>query len=79
MKVICIKNTDSWWGNWDNPYAKTISLTIGKTYLASNTSKHQTDDFYLIKNDTGEYWWYTKYLFKLVEEVRQEKLNDLGI
>ena len=70
MKVVCIKN-----GMEKNA----DKLTIGKTYLTiiiDNSSKIKR---YAISNDAGVNWWYNQNLFNTIDEIREKKLNELGI
>lgn len=72
MKVIFIKNDEF----NDNIY----SLTIGKLYtILDKIPDLHCDYLYRVCNDSRYYWWYPSDSFKLIEEVREEKLNDLGI
>ena len=70
MKVVCI----------DDAYGK-MPLTIGKTYHVYDDSLHVTDNkpVVCIKDDSGSLNAYYFDRFKLLEEVRNDKLNDLGI
>lgn len=68
MKVVC-KNT-----------SRLITgqfglLTIGKTYDVI----YEDYDGYLLKDDTGERRTYNKERFDKLEDVRDKKLNKLGI
>jgi len=66
MKLICIAE-----GNY--------KITKGKTYQVNVHSTHQ----YLIIDDEGHiqffYRWMSKNFFKTQQEIREEKLNELGI
>jgi hypothetical protein len=63
MKVKCIDNRD-----WES------FLTINKTY---NVVIDYDDDDYKIIDDEYEEWWYPKYLFKTIPEIRNDKINKL--
>jgi hypothetical protein len=66
MKVLCIDNSE-----------KEFTLTIGKYYdiIPGSTQSN----IYLIENDMGHKHHVLKDRFKTLEEVRDEKLNELGI
>ena len=56
-------------------------LTIGKTYrvLLNACTESRNDVSYYIKNDNGYLISYAASRFKKVHEIRNEKLNQLGI
>ena len=63
MKVKCIKNNGL--GN---------HLTIGKTYDVIRIGKW---DNYIIIDDKGKEDWFYKEDFKLLSEIRNNKINKL--
>ena len=63
MKVFCVNNHAS-------------SLTIGKWY---DVGDRNFSTLYDIINDNGIQWAYPKFQFKTVDELREEKLDKLGI
>lgn len=63
MKVLCINNDY-------NSY-----LNIGKWYEIIGEGNFG----YKIINDHGDKRWYRKSRFKTQAEVREEKLNELGL
>lgn len=74
MKIVCVDNRNH-----------RLSLTVGKSYFVLSRS-FETDLNswrYEIINDLGNISWYIdvtyRRLFKPIEEVRQEKLQQLGI
>lgn len=88
MKVVCINNiidpcsVEHKKGLYpiDNTYK--TNLTIGRTYDSNPlASLHELGsyDVYEIRNDIGQSWWYPDNLFKTVDEIREEKLIQLGI
>lgn len=84
MKVVCIDNTHPGIGDEiTRAYGRnTYFLTIGETYDAILPwyEKHNNPpNSYLIYNDKGDIIRYNKNLFKLICEVRDEKLNQIGI
>ncbi len=50
-------------------------LTIGKEYIVDSIY----EDRYLIENDYGILSYYSQYLFTKLEDIRNDKLNELGI
>lgn len=50
-------------------------LTIGKEYVVDSIY----EDRYLIENDYGVLSYYSQYLFTKLEDIRNDKLNQLGI
>ena len=74
MKVICIDNKDV-----------SSSLTVGKFYqvLDSPVSKWESSGLklqtYSIINDEGRQSRFNKRFFITIEELREQKLNILGI
>ena len=50
-------------------------LTIGKEYIVDS----EQEDRYLIENDYGVLSYYSKYLFTKLEDIRDDKLKQLGI
>jgi hypothetical protein len=63
MKVLCID---------DNK----CSLTIGKWY---DVGDKNLSTLYDIVNDKGVDWAYPKFQFKTTDELREDKLKELGI
>jgi hypothetical protein len=71
-KAICIDDREV-----EDKVATISALTIGKVY---DVSIHSSYDMYLvIKDDRGIEGGYFKYRFKLMSEIRDEKLNELGL
>ena len=71
MKVVCINNEQI---NW---YPPCDNLIVGKIYEIYEDS----DGLYNIKNDPSfsNKQGFLKERFKLLLDVREEKLNELGI
>lgn len=76
MKVVCVERL--FYGN----------ITVGKVYDVIATSigdLTERDDYFIpngricIISDIGEEFEYLKKCFKYLSEVREEKLNGLGI
>jgi len=67
MKVLCIRR--------ESAYGFTYYLTVGKWYDVLVCSEHH----YTVRNDKNELSWYRANLFKTEAELRDEKLNKLGI
>jgi hypothetical protein len=62
MKIVCINNK-----GWS-------SLTLGKTYDVIGINMFSE---YIIINDISEEYSYIKERFKLLSEIRNEKINKL--
>lgn len=52
-------------------------LTLGKTYDVISSDSTYTQ--FVIKDDDGKNGWYPKGMFRRLDELRQEKLKELGI
>ena len=66
MKIICINNIDS-------NICNTNTLTIGKTYVVIRI----TDNGYTIVDDTNTSRTYYQNRFRLLSELRDDKLNEI--
>ena len=79
MKVVCINKSN-------NRYMKHHYFTIGNHYICKK-SDYTVDGIdytgFFIKNDRGKIIsfndWQLKQNFKLLDEIREEKLNLIGI
>ena len=65
MKVVCV--ADSWWS----------SLTIGKTYEVIGEKTIEDTICYIIINNYDTAWVYGKRYFKLLSEIRNDKIDKL--
>ncbi len=72
MKVICV--TTEYSGVWSS-FSSKLMLTIGKWYDVVN----EGPDFYTIIWNDGYQANLSKSYFKTIEEIRQEKIIELGI
>lgn len=63
MKIVCIENLDS------------LRITLGNVY---NVIEEDSIGYKII-NDDGNCQYYTKERFRGLNEIRDRKLNDLGI
>jgi hypothetical protein len=72
MKVVCV--TTDYIGIWSSSSSK-LMLTIGKWYDVVDGG----DDFYTIIWNNGYQANLAKSYFKTIEEIRQDKLNELGV
>lgn len=65
------------------PYEQTgivaLNLTPGKEYIVKETVNSKIRNTYLLINDNGVCVYYKKEMFKERSEIRDEKLNKLGI
>lgn len=64
MKVLCVNNN-----------FVSLSLTVGKWYEVFDTQSHN----YVIISDRGNKQRISRSFFMTLEELRNEKLNKLGI
>jgi len=72
MKAVCISNISE--------TGKVMSFTVGKIYDVELASHRLEDDnYYVYANDNGVDMFCGKKWFKLISEIRNEKLNELGI
>lgn len=74
MKVVCIDNSKGAYRNYEY---KWNSLTVGKIYSVTKTITNALDVCYLIIDDDGDDLYYFSRHFKPLEEVRQEKLDQI--
>lgn len=72
MKLVCV---DTKMIGRKNKY---IHLTIGKIY-SSISDFRDRDILCCILDDNDESYWYPKKNFKPLDEVRQNKLEELGL
>ena len=62
----------------DNTIGKFFSLSLNKEYVAEVINR-KTGDWYKIKCDDGHIREFSEYHFISINEMRDKKLNDLGI
>lgn len=72
MKVVCV--TTDYSGTWSS-FSSKLMLIIGKWYDVEN----EGSDFYTIIWNNGYQANLSKSYFKTIEEIRQDKLNELGV
>ena len=72
MLAVCIRNDA-----FSDLDGSKLGLTVGKIYDVSLENKNIT--LFDVVNDDGFKCSYITSRFKLIEELREEKLNDLGI
>ncbi len=72
MKVVCV--TTDYSGNWSS-FSSKLMLTIGKWYDVVD----EGPDFYTIIWNNGYQANLSKSYFKNLKEIRQERLNELGV
>ena len=72
MKVICKKNDDLIHGPIE-------LLTLDKIYHVLKIEQDEEIKLYFIEDNIGEKRWFDSTRFIDIADVRQEKLNDLGI
>ena len=65
------------------PTKDRLNLTIGKEYHSVGHNLNRYDDniiqTYKVLNDTGRECYYDRSLFYSLDEIRDEKLNKLGL
>lgn len=66
-KVVCVDTHEGGRPNKD--------LTLGKIYETYITS----DTKHLVINDCGHHKYYQRRMFKTFQEIRNDKLNEIGI
>lgn len=71
MKLVCINNSPI--------VAQTCNLTVGKVYSALNEPFHWKGVGVKIQNDNGEYFFYDVSRFETLQDVRYQKLKDIGV
>ena len=62
----------------DNTIGKFFSVSKDKEYVAEVINR-KTGDWYKIKCDDGHVREFSEYHFISINEMRDKKLNDLGI
>jgi len=72
MKLVCISNVID---------GESIEgLVVGEIYDAIEDPRYTYEEVYHLKNDDpNEYVFYSIVLFKRLDDMRDDKLNDLGI
>ena len=72
MKIVCISNV------LDDEILE--DLIVGEVYEAIEDPRYTYNDVYhLVGEDPNEYTFYSVILFKRMDEMRDDKLNELGI
>ena len=72
MKIVCISNV------LDGEVLE--DLVVGETYDAIEDPRYKYDDVYHLANDDpNEFVFYSVKLFKRVDEIRDDKLKQIGI
>ena len=72
MKIVCISNV------LDDEILE--DLVVGEVYEAIEDPRYTYNDVYhIVNDDPNEYTFYSVKLFKRMDEMRDDKLNELGI
>lgn len=94
MKIVCLSNRPNDLRDWDREHfgKELIHLTIGKVYdglninEGANPYKNVDDDAsgdkgidIFVMGDLGERVWIPYYMFESLANVRDKKLEELGI
>lgn len=90
MKIVCIDNTPHIYKDGSSDRADEY-LTVGKIYDGklgdqqgiSPDGEDYKVNMFILESDIGGYpyghrWWKSKR-FKFIEDIREDKLNELGI
>jgi hypothetical protein len=72
MRVVCVNN-----GEMDGAMDSSVNLTVGKVYKALGDNVSTSDHVFNIINDLGKRGSYYHRRFKLLEEIRENKLNEI--
>jgi hypothetical protein len=70
MKVLCVSNIYSEYVG--------VSVTVGKWYDVSPEPFYSISK-YLIKDDSDRWSYLDRKYFRTVEELREEKLKEIGL
>lgn len=69
MKVLCVSNT----------YVG-LSITIGKWYdVIIDEDKSTSSECFIVKDDKERWAALNQTYFKTIEDIREEKIKELGI
>ena len=68
MKVLCVNNQS---------ILERLSVTVGKWYDANDYG--MSPDLILVKNDSDKWSYLDRKNFRTVEELREDKLKEIGI
>jgi hypothetical protein len=90
MKVVCVNNVkyviddeDGYELSLHNSLMEGDHLIEGKIYDVLGTDVtdfyNPKEVYYSIINEYGQNFWYSSNRFKTVSEMREDKLNNLGI
>lgn len=71
MRILCIENKSN------GLMTGLINITIGKWY--DSVAVTQGSDYYVLVDDEGFVTLYAKYNFTTLDELRNKRLNDIGI
>ena len=68
MKVICVNNQS---------ILERLSVTVGKWYDANVYG--MSPDLILVKNDSDTWCYLDRKNFRTLEEIREDKLKEIGL
>ena len=71
MRILCIENKSN------GLMTGLINITVGKWY--DSVSVTQGSDYYVLVDDDSFVTLYAKYNFTTLDELRNKRLNDIGI
>jgi hypothetical protein len=71
MRILCIENTSN------GLMTGSINITIGKWYEGIGIT--DTSEYYVLEDDSSFVTLYAKYNFTTLDELRNSRLNNIGI
>ncbi len=71
MRILCINNSEN------GLLPGKVNVTIGKWYLSMGIT--DSSEYYVLEDDEGFVTLYAKYNFTTLDELRNKRLNDIGI
>ena len=76
MKVFCV--THDYNGPWSS-FSVEKFVKIGELYDVIENFDDERGNYYQVTLSNGEFVSLSKHYFKAVSQLRQEKLNELGV
>jgi hypothetical protein len=71
MRILCISNSEN-----SNVPGK-VNITIGKWYESMGITDRS--EYYILEDDEGFVTLYAKYNFITLQDLRDKRLNDIGV
>jgi hypothetical protein len=76
MKVVCV--THDYNGHWSS-FSVEKFIKIGECYDVIENFDDERGNYYQVTLGNREFVNLSKHYFKRIDEIRQEKFNELGI